>query len=700
MRRLILFSMLCLMGVIAQAQNETAVMASDSVMWNETLDGITVKGHRHIVRMKGNTLVAQVANTELANLGTASEVLSRLPFVNTDGEEISIVGKGTPVVFIDNRPVHDNSELQMLRSENIKDIQIVTSPGAEYGSDVKAVIKIQTRQPFIRGLSGKLTSQISSKRVWEEMAMADLSYNWGDWQVFGQAMYNKGGRKSYDESITDFSFGGQQNRIANTAAKFNRFETGTAKGGFNWSSGRQSLGAYYQYTGQSTHFESRGVEDDDVLGAQELDIEKFIDIDSRQEKHWVAAYYDNTFKNEAHLHFDASLFRTGYADDNLTQTASSTSEENVPSETGMTSNLWAGRLYYEFPLGTGNMNIGTEESYTYNHQLYSMKNEAVATYIPSAQNVSRQTNCAAFATWQQDWDALSLLLGLRYEYVKLDYWRDDIRDDEVSRTDNSLSPNFSLSYNFGETAFASLDYSHSIVRPPYKQLRSSLLYVGSYEVEGGNPSLADCKTDVLTSLFGWRDLILELSYSYLADTYVYTKEHHSDARPLLVFSPRQADIHMLNTYLSYVPVVSFWKPNLTVGVDWQWLSLYGSRYNKPVFRYMLKNIFTPSENWTMTFDLTGSTRGHVMTNEMHSQWGIDLSVRRHFMQKRLQVALSANDLLHTRNQNWWMSVKDVNLYKESDADTRRVMLTVSYVFNPKKSNYKGEGAAKEEMKRL
>ena len=119
--------MVCLMTTITQAQNETTA-ENDSVAWDKMLSEISVTGHRHIVRMKGNTLVAQVANTELANLGTANDVLSRLPFINMDGDEISIVGKGKPAVFIDNRPVRDESELQMLRSENIKNIQIITSP--------------------------------------------------------------------------------------------------------------------------------------------------------------------------------------------------------------------------------------------------------------------------------------------------------------------------------------------------------------------------------------------------------------------------------------------------------------------------------------------------------------------------------------------------------------------------------------------
>ena len=86
----------------------------------------------------------------------------------------------------------------------------------------------------------------------------------------------------------------------------------------------------------------------------------------------------------------------------------------------------------------------------------------------------------------------------------------------------------------------------------------------------------------------------------------------------------------------------------------------------------------------MTLDIMGSTRGHVMTNEMYSQWGVDLSVRRYFMQKRLQVALSVNDLFHTRNQSWMMNVKDVHLDKQADADTRKVMLTISYYCCPVK----------------
>lgn len=700
-RVFLIFSLFCMLPIISRAQDDS-ITAVDSVTWTKMLNEVTVKGHRHIVRVKGNAIVAHVANTELSQLGTANDVLSRLPFINMDGDEINIVGKGKPMIFIDNRPVRNDSELQMLKSENIKNIQIITSPGAEYSSEVKAVIKIQTKQSFVKGLSGKLTSQTTRKRVWEEMAMADLSYNWTNWQVFGQLMYNNGGNKNKVKSTTDFLYGGQQNHLQNTMTQRNKLSATIAKGGFNWNEKGQSLGGYYQYTNTPTYMKNRGTEIDNVVGTAIDPVCKLIDTDAKSEKHFASVYYDNSFKNGSLLHFDGNYMHTCFSDYNLTQVLYTNSADNeiVPSMTDMNSTFWAGKFYYEFPIATGKLNVGTEYSYTINRQQYTMLNDAVGTYIPSTENESRQHNYATFATYSKDWSALSIQFGLRWEYVKFDYTHNNILDKKISRTDNCISPNISLSYNFNENIFMALDYAHSIIRPPYKQLRSSLLYVGPYEVEGGNPTLGDCKTNTLGYLFSWRDLTIEMTYSHQENTYVYTKEHFSADRPILIFSPHQASISNFNAYLSYAPVIKFWKPNLTLGFDKQLLTLYDEDYNKPVFRYMLKNIFTPSSNWLMTLDVTGSTRGHVMTNEMSSSWGVDLSVRRFFMQKRLQVALSAYDIFHTRDQSWQMNVKDINLYKDSDADTRKIMLTVSYTFNPKKNRYKGHAADEKEMKRL
>ena len=89
-----------------------------------------------------------------------------------------------------------------------------------------------------------------------------------------------------------------------------------------------------------------------------------------------------------------------------------------------------------------------------------------------------------------------------------------------------------------------------------------------------------------------------------------------------------------------------------------------------------------------------------MANDIRGRWGIDFSVRRYFLNKRLQINLSAHDILHTRNQEWSIQARDVMTHKYSNQDSRKLMLSITYSFNPKKSKYKGKTAGEAETKRL
>ena len=77
-------------------------------------------------------------------------------------------------------------------------------PGAEYGSTIRSVIKIQTKQKFIKGLSGTLTGRVEAKRKWSELAQTSLSYSWGDWQLFGNAYIYNGGTRNYRTNGSTF----------------------------------------------------------------------------------------------------------------------------------------------------------------------------------------------------------------------------------------------------------------------------------------------------------------------------------------------------------------------------------------------------------------------------------------------------------------------------------------------------------------
>ena len=120
------------------------------------LGEVIVSGSRKIFKLDNGSILASVKNTVLETLSNANEVIAQLPFLSGKDGNFTVFGKGTPIIYINNRLVQDNKELEQLSPSDIKNVRVITSPGAAYDATVKAVIKITTEKPVGDGLSGML----------------------------------------------------------------------------------------------------------------------------------------------------------------------------------------------------------------------------------------------------------------------------------------------------------------------------------------------------------------------------------------------------------------------------------------------------------------------------------------------------------------------------------------------------------------
>lgn len=107
------------------------------------LDEVVVTQHLPLYRLDNGGLTTKVENTILSKAGTAMNVAELLPGVlkRPDGT-LEVLGKGTPLIYINNREVRHLDELDRLSAENIKQVELITNPGAEYGAavDRKSVV--------------------------------------------------------------------------------------------------------------------------------------------------------------------------------------------------------------------------------------------------------------------------------------------------------------------------------------------------------------------------------------------------------------------------------------------------------------------------------------------------------------------------------------------------------------------------------
>lgn len=673
------------------AQNQEA---TDSL--THELQEIVVTAKQPATKLVGSTLVSTIPGTNLADLGTALDVLAQLPMIKVEDNTVSVIGKNNIEIYIDGRPMRDEQELRQLLSSNMKKVELLMAPGAVYASTTGAVLKITTRRNFVKGLSLTDRFLLECRRKLSVLDYLALSYRVGDLEFFANGTINRYNSLTKGVTTNTLDYDGRKTTVGSSQHISRPTTTGVVKAGFNYVNGPQSFGAYYRYNPERGDFKNTGSEwlnDDPAISSN-------IDKHTRAHSHLASLYYENTFAEKYLLHFDGD-FRRSYENNSVATTYPASSNPAVNSTDERTSTLWAGKLYLNFPLWNGDFTVGTQDSYTHTSLDYHMLNTSVSEYIPSSLTDARQTSAALFASWSRMFGKLSLSAGARYEYVDYDFKVNGICDKDVSRCDHLLTPDISLGYSFNEDSQISLSYKMATVKPPYSQLTGSLNYVGLHQIEGGNPGLRDERMHDIQLLGMWKGFMLQMDYTRSFDTYAFVKQIYPADNLQLLMHPVNIDVSALSLYLVWSQPVRRWTPNVTAGMYRQWLQLDGNRYNRPIFSYYFDNTFSLPHGWLLTANISGSSQGDMHTNRFGASWfTMDASVGKTFLNKSLTVKLSATDIFNTANNDWTMNTYGVFVDKRQSYDRRGLSFNVIYNFQPRKSKYKGTSAAEDELKRL
>ena len=96
------------------------------------LQEIVVTAKQPATKLVGSTLVSTIPGTNLADLGTALDVLAQLPMIKVEDNTVSVIGRNNIEIYIDGRPMRDEQELRQLLSSNMKKVELFMAPGAVY----------------------------------------------------------------------------------------------------------------------------------------------------------------------------------------------------------------------------------------------------------------------------------------------------------------------------------------------------------------------------------------------------------------------------------------------------------------------------------------------------------------------------------------------------------------------------------------
>ena len=161
-------------GIGYEQRNVSLPLAGDTLLLKseaKAMEGVTVTAQRPKMAIRNDALVTTIVGSSLAKAGSGNDVLKHIPLLTGKEGSYSVVGRGAAVIYINNRKITDATEIERLNSSDIKDVEVVTNPGARYDATVSAVIRIHTVRKVGDGFGFDVRTS---------------AYYWENWDTYNQ----------------------------------------------------------------------------------------------------------------------------------------------------------------------------------------------------------------------------------------------------------------------------------------------------------------------------------------------------------------------------------------------------------------------------------------------------------------------------------------------------------------------------------
>lgn len=653
--------------------------------------------------IKGDAFVTKVENSVLADAGSANDVLRRLPGVTIKDDTYEVFGKGSPVIYINGREVRDNSELEQLSSGDIRNVEIIRSPGARYDATVKAVIRIQTVRRQGDGFSFDLRSTYYQSENIDLVESINMNYRYKGIDVFGSANYVR--NDWYQKADIYNVLQGNRYLDVRERALFSGVSNNlTPMLGVNWQFNEDhSIGLRYR---PDCLISSRTA--DHALTAAFVDGLQEDVIETRGEgysdpamTHQLNFYYNGTI-GKMNIDLNADLLDGRYSEIKRFDESSEFQDDRIVNTSNyITNKLYASKLVLSYPVAKGRLSAGAEYAYTLRTDDY-LNPEG---YLASTSTTIQEDNMNMFVDFVYPFSFGMLTAGLRYEHMVFNYYQNGVFQDDRSRGYDNVYPNISFNAKSGDMQFM-LSYAVKTRRPSYYELRNSVIYVSKYSVDVGNPYLKPTTTHDLTFMAAWKYLQLGSTFQVDRNSIFqsgFAVEGKDDQVMTRTYN-HEPGIPTLTAFVSASPTISFWSPSLTASLMKQWLTLkYDTKelcFNKPIFQLQLGNTFNLSGGFMLDVDYTYTSLGHSQIYELleHSH-RFDVALRKSLLKDAMSLELRGHDLFLEKDSSVGMT--DIYTISQTNVrDRRKVSLTLRYRFNSAASKYKGTGAGEQQKGRL
>lgn len=708
MKRLALVASFCGITITQMmAQNINGEQISDTTLFDKfskELGEVVVKAHLPQYKKTHEGLLTNVAGTVLSKMGTAEDVLKHVPSIVKKKDGYEVVGKGIPIIYINGRKMQDISELDNIKSSDIKSVEVIQNPGAAYDASVNAVIKIKTIKKKGEGIGFDTRSVYWYNKHDNTIQQVNMNYRHNGLNLFATYKFSDASwmqKATYDQTVHVDTLWQQHNNNEVTG----RIESHRLISGFSYDfNANHSIGVRYTltspgYSRSKDFFDSQVTADGKFYDYIKTD---GLTVDKDSPSHQLNAYYNGTLgKTTIDLNTDL-YFSTNRAYAYSDEQSQEHDSRNINSKNRVSNKMVATKLVITTPLLGGNLSYGAEYIHTRRNDDYEVNRTDL---LANSYGKLEEQTASPFIQYARLTPIGNITAGLRYEYVRFKYYDAGIYQPEQSRSFRNLFPAISYGTKIGKV-MAQLSYSVKTSRPSYSQLSNNVSYMNRFTRQTGNPYL-DNETNHRVELSGvWKFIQFMVNYKDSRNAIIYWAEQIPGNEAITMISRKNVkSLKSMTAYISAAPKIGIWAPQINLGMQKPWFTLHTDvasyRLNRPIFMGNFNNAFSLPCGITLNVDYRYQSKGNTMNVYLaKEQHVLDVSISKSFLKDALTLEIKGNDLLYKCWDADLLYNQKMELLQVSKRGTRDLQFTLRYKFNTTRSKYKGTGAGNAELNRL
>jgi hypothetical protein len=690
------------------------------------LDEVTVNATRPQIIIEPDKTIVNVEGTVMAEGANALDVLGRSPgvFITSDGS-INLNGRTGVTVMINDRPMYMSaadltSFLRSMPADNIKSIEVITSPSARFDAEGAAgVINIQLKKNTVDGVFGNvmLGGRYNGKAA--PNTGVTLNVKKGKWTTNGTFNYNEYVEINDLEITRNFQVEGGKSTFLQDSRIVERSHTPSFTGAANYElTPTQNLGINLQASTTS----SNGLNNSGTLisnpgqtnGTSFTSINDSKDQSSRlfTNLHYDAKLDTLGGKISADLDFTVMDMGSNALLNNAYLNGLTQSKDRVLTLNDMYYTILTSKVDWIQPLKGGKLlEAGLKGSWVESDNDLDLSrgiNDGPLQPDPNSNRFIYQENVlAAYSSLKGDFSKkLSYQAGLRMEYSEVTGTSKTLN--QVNRQEYvNLFPSVFLQHKVSDSYQVVYNVNRRITRPNYRLLNPFVYYIDPLTTEKGNPSL---RPQYSTNLE--MDHVIKgtyqftLGYSVTEDAFMQIFEQNEEARSSTTFTANFDKTKNFN-FQGVVPVeFTKW---------WNSSNLVQANYNK--FKSLLgKDVLDVSQvsyllRTQHNFNLPKGFKLELVGIYLSPQiWGqgeiggfgwVDAGMTKSLMKDKLSLSINGGDLFRTQWIRAAINFADIDTQIRQYRNEQSIRFTLRYNFSKGQSfRVNSNSGSSEERKRL